>query len=38
MEEPWQKARAGIPENIRGNNEITKDTIEEYYSGLLPQS
>jgi len=38
LEEPWRKARAGLPENIRGNNEITKDTIEEYYSSLLPES
>jgi uncharacterized phage-associated protein len=38
MEEPWRKARAGIPENDRGNKEITKDTLEEYYSSLSPES
>ena len=38
MEEPWRKARTEIPENDRGNKEITKDTLEDYYSSLSPES
>lgn len=34
MEEPWQRARAGVPHNERGNSEITRASMQEYYSSL----
>lgn len=33
-EEPWRRARAGLPEGERGNREITLDSMMEYYSSL----
>ncbi len=30
-EEPWLKARAGVPENARSTRVITLDSIKEYY-------
>ena len=38
MEEPWRRARIGIPEGARSGNEITHDSMAEYYGGLLPGS
>jgi uncharacterized phage-associated protein len=34
QEEPWIKARRGIPNGERGNNEITLESMAEYYSSL----
>ena len=33
-EEPWKRARAGVPEGARCNNEITDADMFEYYDGL----
>lgn len=33
-EEPWRRARGGLPEGERGNAEITLDSLMEYYSSL----
>jgi uncharacterized phage-associated protein len=33
-EEPWKRARAGLPDGERGNAEITLDSMMEYYSSL----
>lgn len=38
MEDPWRKARRGIPDDQRGNCEITHEAMAEYYSSLLPES
>ena len=37
MEEPWRRARIGIPEGVRSGSEITRDSMAEYYGGLLPE-
>jgi len=38
MEDPWKKARIGChADDERSNNEITLDSIEEYYSSLPPE-
>ena len=34
MEDPWRKARRGIPEGDRGNTIIRKQDLAEYYGGL----
>lgn len=34
METPWREARQGLPDNVRGHNEITHASMMEYYSGL----
>jgi len=34
MEDPWRKARQGLPDNVRGHNEITHASMMEYYGGL----
>lgn len=34
MEAPWREARQGLPDNVRGHNEITHASMMEYYSGL----
>ena len=34
MEDPWRKAREGLPDGCRGNSEITLASMEEYYSSL----
>ena len=34
MEDPWRKARQGIPEGDRGNTIIRKQDLAEYYGGL----
>jgi len=36
VEDPWREARAGIPEDERGFNEITHAALVEYYGGLGP--
>ena len=33
-EEPWRLARAGLPDGVRGNREITPASMSEYYSSL----
>ena len=37
MEEPWRRARMGVPEEARSGNEITHASMAEYYGGLLPE-
>lgn len=36
MEKPWRKAREGLANNERGNQEITLLSMSEYYSSLHP--
>ena len=36
MEQPWNKAREGIPPGQNCENEITLASMSEYYSSLLP--
>ena len=38
MEDPWRKARQGMPDNVRGSCEITHASMMEYYSGLQEDS
>ncbi len=38
MEEPWKKARIGLPISVRSNMEITLESMAEYYSSLLSDS
>lgn len=33
-EDPWKIARSGLAENERGENEITLESMSEYYSSL----
>jgi uncharacterized phage-associated protein len=33
-EEPWRRARAGLPDGERGHAEIPLDSMMEYYSSL----
>lgn len=33
-EDPWVDARDGLPDGVRGENEITHAAMAEYYSGL----
>lgn len=35
-EEPWIVARAGLPQGVRGNNEITLASMSEYYGSIMP--
>jgi uncharacterized phage-associated protein len=35
METPWQSARSGLAPNERGNEEITLESMAEYYSSLM---
>lgn len=35
MEDPWRKAREGLPNGQRGRREITLASMEEYYSSLM---
>ena len=37
MEDPWKKARHGLPANVRGFHEITHASMMEYYSGLYKE-
>jgi len=34
MESPWQLARRGVPVGERGNSEISKESLGEYYGSL----
>lgn len=34
-EDPWKKARKGVPDGQRGSAEITRASMAEYYQGLL---
>lgn len=34
MEDPWKKARHGIPDGERGNHVIPKQDLAEYYGSL----
>jgi uncharacterized phage-associated protein len=34
-ERPWKHARKGLSDGERGNKEITKESMAEYYGGLL---
>ena len=34
MEDPWLNARKGLPDSMRGSNEITLASMEEYYTSL----
>lgn len=34
MEEPWQLARRGVPDGVRGDAVIQKETLAEYYGSL----
>ena len=34
-EAPWRDARAGLAPGERGNSEITKEKLADYYGGLL---
>lgn len=34
MEAPWKSARRGIPDGVRGNQIISKETLAEYYGSL----
>ncbi len=34
-ERPWREARKGLAPGERGDREITKESMAEYYSGLL---
>ena len=36
MEPPWKDARVGLSPGTRGNREITRAAIAEYYSSLNP--
>ncbi|MBQ1081576.1 Panacea domain-containing protein [Nocardiopsis sp. B62] len=34
-EDPWRKARAGLPAHVGSNAEISPDAMKEFYSSLL---
>ena len=36
MEQPWAKAREGLPDDRRTDREITWESMHEYYSSLRP--
>lgn len=36
MEDPWRKARAGLAPNERGRKQITRGSLADYYSQLVP--
>lgn len=38
MEEPWKRARAGLPISVRSNRVVKLDDIAEYYSSLPPET
>lgn len=38
MEDPWRRARAGMPEGARSGREISLASMAEYYSSLQPES
>jgi len=38
MERPWKSARGNLPDGERCDNEITLESMAEYYSSLPPSS
>lgn len=38
LEDPWMKARRGLPSDARGNSEISLADILEYYSSIPPEN
>lgn len=38
MERPWREARAGLPDGAHGDNEITLESMSEYYSSIPAQT
>ena len=34
MEDPWQSARRGVPEDERGDTTVPKQDLAEYYGSL----
>ncbi|MCY3980493.1 MAG: DUF4065 domain-containing protein [Alphaproteobacteria bacterium] len=34
MEAPWQSTRRGVPDGVRGNTVIPKESLAEYYGSL----
>jgi len=34
LEDPWKKARRGVPEGVRSDKEITTESMLTYYSNL----
>lgn len=34
MEDPWKLARRGMPDGIRGDSVVSKESLSEYYSSL----
>ncbi len=34
LEEPWKRAREGVPNGTRSSNEITLESMAEYYGSL----
>ena len=37
MEDPWKKARRGVPKGERGNSIISKESMSEYYESLCEE-
>ena len=35
MENPWREARGDLPDNVRGENVISKESLGEYYGSLF---
>lgn len=36
MEDPWRQARAGLAPDERGRKQITRGSLADYYSQLIP--
>ena len=34
MEDPWRLARSGMPDGVRGDSIISKESLSNYYSNL----
>lgn len=34
LEQPWLRARQGVPDGVRSANEITQSSMHEYYASL----
>lgn len=37
LEDPWKNARKGQPQDVRGNQVISLDSMLEYYSSIQPE-
>lgn len=35
MEDPWNKARKGLPADVRGKNKISHASMKKYYASLI---